>query len=70
MARAAALHPPGSDIAIKGESASFGWNNRVLPSADSHANGPLAPRISRSKIRWSADTRQTSRAVPPCSLVK
>ena len=38
----------------------------VLPSVDSHTNGPLAPRISRSDVRPSADTRQRSRAAAPC----
>ena len=58
--------PPAGGIAMRGESASFGWNNRCLPSFDSHANGPLAPRISRSDVFPSADTRHRSRAAAPC----
>ena len=57
----------GSSIVINGESASFGWNNRVLPSADSHANGPPAPWVSRSGAPPSAGLRRDVASVrlPP-----
>ena len=57
-------HQDGIDflvMVIRGESASFGWNNRLLPSADSHANAPPAPWVSRSGTPPSAGIRQMSR---------